>query len=131
MDAQVRDVWPLLFVTELDRSLVFYRDTLGFELLGEARDDGRVCWCRLRRGGATLMLQQACPEDGEPGERGRGVVFYFICDDADAMHAELTARGLELAPATTAPYRMRQVELADPDGYQLCFESPLDPEAWG
>jgi predicted enzyme related to lactoylglutathione lyase len=52
------------------------------------------------------------------------VIFYFVCDDADQMHAELTDRGLTLAAPKTAYYGMRQVTVPDPDGYVLCFENP-------
>ena len=124
----VREVWPLLLVQDIERSWEFYRDRLGFESAGEAGADGRVYWRRLRRGGASLMLQQAEAEDGPAAGRGRGVTFYFVCDDADAMHAELTARGLALALPQTASYGMRQLFVSEPDGYALCFESLLKIE---
>ncbi len=124
--ASIRETWPLLFVQDIARSLDFYRDRLGFEVVHEAQNDGQVFWCRLKRDHSSLMLQQAEPEDGEPQGRGRGVVLYFVCDDADAMHADLTARGLDLPEPETAYYGMRQVSVVDPDGYDLCFESPVD-----
>ena len=69
----------------------------------------------------ALMLQQTTEED-EPAEgRGRGVAFFFICDDADAIHAELSGRGLHPAPPQVAFYGMKQVFLKDPDGHELCF----------
>jgi uncharacterized glyoxalase superfamily protein PhnB len=71
------------------------------------------------------MLQQACEEDGPAGGRGRGVGFYFHCDDADAIHAELSTRGLALAAPTVAFYGMKQLYFKDPDGYELCFQSRL------
>jgi len=81
-------------------------------------------WCSMERGGSAIMLQQAEEEDGPAEGRGRGVSFYFICDDADAIHAELTSRGLQLSPPTIAYYGMKQVVVPEPDGYYLCFESP-------
>lgn len=124
----VREIWPLLFVDDIARSLEFYRDRLGFEVVAEARDGDRLYWCRLRRDAASLMLQQTEAEDGDLSHRGRGVVLYFLCDDADAMHAELTTRGMKLSAPQTAEYGMRQVEIVDPDGYDLCFESVVEPQ---
>jgi hypothetical protein len=81
----------------------------------------------MRRGGAVLMLQTACQEeDGPGGSRGRGVEFFFTCDDAHAMHAELTANGLKLDPPKVAFYGMKQLFLKDPDGYHLCFQNQVD-----
>lgn len=121
----IQELWPLLRVTDIERSIAFYRDQLGFDVVGDAKSDGRIFWCRLKRGGASIMLQQAEAEDGPAAGRGRGVGFYFVCDDADAIYAELTGRGLKLKPPTTADYGMRQVFVPEPDGYSICFESQI------
>lgn len=113
---------PLLLVAAIDRSLRFYRDQLGYSVIEEAQADGLVYWCRLERGGMSLMLQQAEPEDGSAMGRGRGVLFYVVCTDLDALAAEFTQRGLEYAPPVTTYYGMRQLSITDPDGYALCFQ---------
>src|SRR5262245_22539591 len=111
------ELWPLLFVEDMKRSISFYCDRLGFRLVRQAESEGRVFWCRLCRQDCSLMLQQAEAVDGPAEHRGRGVIFYFVCEDADRMYQELTERGLSLTPPKTAPYGMRQVYLPDPDGY--------------
>ena len=126
--AAVRELWPLLLVQDIDRSLAFYRDQLGFELVDAAQAKGRIFWCRLQRGARALMLQQAAAEDGPPEGRGRGVGFYFVCADADAMYRELSACGLDPAAPTVAWYGMKQLFVPEPDGYSICFES-LTPQA--
>jgi len=125
--ATVRQIWPLFAVEDMARSIRFY-ELLGFSVVGRANVDGRVFWCRLERGGASIMLQQADDEDGPAGERGRGVALYFVCDDVDRFRAELSARGLQLPPVTIAEYGMKQLFVPEPDGYLVCFESPTD--AW-
>ena len=122
----VRHVWPLLIVQYIDRSVEFYRDRLGFAVVGNAESDGKVFWCRLERGGASVMLQQSEEEDGPPEGRGRGVSFYFVCDDADMMYAELSDRGLQLEPPSAEYYGMKQLFVPEPDGYSICFESPTE-----
>jgi uncharacterized glyoxalase superfamily protein PhnB len=119
----VRELVPLLFVEDIARSVAFYRERLGFEMTGVWEPEGRLAWCRLQRGGSWLMLQQACDEDGPAEGRGRGVEFFFTCDDADALHAEFAARGLSLASPAVAFYGMKQLILKDPDGYELCFQN--------
>jgi uncharacterized glyoxalase superfamily protein PhnB len=119
----VRELWPLLLAADLERSLAFYRDQLGFSVVDEAQAAGRTFWCRLQRGGAALMLQQAEAEDGPAEGRGRGVSLYFVCDDVEAVYAEFVARGLKLDPPAVAYYGMKQVFVPEPDGYVICFES--------
>ena len=121
--AVVRRLWPLLSVQDIERSVQFYRDQLGFALVGRADAQGKMFWCRLERGGASIMLQQAEDEDGPAEGRGRGVAFYFVCDDADAIYAELSSCGLQLDPPKVAYYGMKQLFVPEPDGYCICFES--------
>jgi predicted enzyme related to lactoylglutathione lyase len=121
--ARLQQLTPLLFVKDLPRSLAFYRDQLGFACTNHADAEGKTFWCRIERDGASLMLQQADGEDPHTDRRGRGVTFYFICDDANAMHTELCGRGMELAPPEMAYYGMNQLFVPEPDGYEICFES--------
>jgi uncharacterized glyoxalase superfamily protein PhnB len=122
----VRELVPLLFVQNIETSVAFYRDALGFEVAGTWQPDDKLAWCRLEREGCALMLQQATEEDGPPESRGHGIAFFFICDDAAKIHDELISRGMHLSPPKDAFYGMKQVYVKDPDGYELCFESPTE-----
>jgi len=124
--ATIRELVPLLFVQDILRSAAFYQERLGFELTQKWEPEGKLGWCRLVRDGAALMLQQACDEDGPAAGRGRGVCFYFNCDDVQALFAEFTERGLALQPPTDAFYGMSQIFVSDPDGYELCFQSAIE-----
>lgn len=119
------ELTPLLIVAEMPRSLGFYRDQLGFRITQDWSHDGRLAWCRLERDGVSLMLQQACDEDGPAEGRGRGVGFYFACTDADAEYEQLQTLGVTVAPPQVAFYGMNQLFLKDPDGYELCFQNPV------
>jgi catechol 2,3-dioxygenase-like lactoylglutathione lyase family enzyme len=120
----IRQLWPLLAVEDIDRSIDFYHNELGFSVVGRAEAEGQLFWCRLERGGASIMLQRADEEDGPVGDRGRGVAFFFVCDDAERLHAEFSSRGLQLGRVTVAEYEMKQLFVSEPDGYSMCFESP-------
>jgi uncharacterized glyoxalase superfamily protein PhnB len=120
----IRELVPLLSVQDIDHSAAFYRDQLGFEMTTTWVPNGQLLWCRLQRSGSAIMLQQADAEDGPAENRGHGVHFYFNCDDVDDLCAEFAQRGLHLNPPTLAFYGLKQVFLQDPDGYELCFQSP-------
>jgi catechol 2,3-dioxygenase-like lactoylglutathione lyase family enzyme len=123
----VRELVPLLFVDNVQQSVDFYTTRLGFELKQTWEPDGELAWCRLERDRCAVMLQQATSEeDGVSGSRGKGVGFFFICDDAESVHSDFVRRGLALAAPEAAFYGMKQVFVKDPDGYELCFESPVE-----
>lgn len=121
----LHELAPLLIVAAMSRSLTFYRDQLGFQITQEWSPDDQLAWCRLERDGVSLMLQQACDEDGPAEGRGRGVVFYISCADASAEYERLQASGVNVAPPQVAFYGMNQLVVTDPDGYELCFQNPV------
>lgn len=125
--ASIREVWPLMLVQDLEKSLVFYRDLLGFNVEAESLADGKVFWCRISRGQVSLMLQQAEAEDGPAQGRGRGVGLYLVCDEIDTLFQEFTRRGVVIEPPSVTYYGMKQFLVPDPDGYFVCFECSLPP----
>ena len=113
---------PLLFVEDMRRSLRFYREALGSTVKScDHADVEQSGWCMLQRGGVAVMLQRITT-DRFDGKRGQGVELYIGCDDVDALHAEIVARGIDAKPPKTAYYGMRQLYVKDPDGYQLWFQ---------
>lgn len=120
----LRGVAPLLEVFDMDRSLEFYRDCLGFELLNISEGRG---WCMLQCGDVRLMLNTAYEDDerpeSPPTERvqwHRDLTLYFDAD-VHAVYRLLTESGWPACEPYVAPYGVLQVNTADPDGYGLAF----------
>ena len=90
---KVKENVPLLTVSDIQKSHEFYCGVLGFEEVQQWKQDDKLAWCRLEHGGAALMLQQACEEDPSSESWGKGVHFYFICDDAEEAYRTITERG--------------------------------------
>lgn len=128
----VRQAVPFFMVTDLEASVRFYVEGLGFALTREWRPDraaGRLQWCWLELGNAAVMLQEFW-RDGQPGgapkgSLGQGVSVYFMCADAIAIYRELVARGVS-AGRPFVGNGMWVTAVKDPDGYHLYFESPTD-----
>jgi lactoylglutathione lyase len=131
--SNVKQSVPFFMVTDIEASLRFYVEGLGFRITNEWRPEtagGRIQWCWLQHGDAAVMLQEYW-RDGQPGvgapagPLGQGVSVCFMCADAIALYHDFIARGLE-------PQRpfvgngLWVTSLRDPNGYQLHFESPTD-----
>jgi catechol 2,3-dioxygenase-like lactoylglutathione lyase family enzyme len=116
---------PFFGVTNIEASLRFYVDGLGFELKNKWIVDDRIRWCWLQVGGASLMLQEFLREGIPTGKLGEGVSVYFMCKDALAIYREARTRGLE-AKRPFVGNAMWVTGLSDPDGYLIYFESPTD-----
>ena len=79
----------VLAVPDLDRSVRYFVDVLGFQ--PEWRDGDN--WQSLTRGEVRIMLGH-CPDAPSSHEIGNHSYFaYLVVDDVDALHAELIANG--------------------------------------
>ena len=121
---------PELICTDLEQSLRFYRDVLGFRIL-YARPEHQFVF--LDRDGAELMLEQSQPQDRlwprAPLEYpfGRGANLELRIDDIDEVHAAVHAAGIVVyLPLAERWYRrddseigVRELVVQDPDGYLI------------
>ena len=127
MDAQpnIKLAVPFFMVRDMQRSLIFYTEKLGFTLTNQWVPHNKIEWCWLNRDSVSIMLQEPRNKnDYLPGARlGHGLSICFQCADALALYHEFSARGVEI----TEPFvgnHMWVVAFTDPDGYKLDFESP-------
>jgi lactoylglutathione lyase len=125
----VQQAVPFFRVMDIEASVRYYVDGLGFEMTSNWVDEGKLRWCWLQRGGAALMLQEFWKEGHHawvPEDKlGVGVSVCFICTDALAIYREVTARGIE-ASRPIVGNGMWNFGLSDPDGYRIEFESDTD-----
>lgn len=131
MTIAIRGICPLLQVFDMPTSLRFYRDILGFSEVEKSGPGDDVGWAWLRHGDAELMLNTAYDEGERPPipdparvAAHADTIVFMGCEDLDAAHTYLQARGVRADPPKVAPYGMKQLYAADPDGYGLCFQWP-------
>jgi lactoylglutathione lyase len=125
----VRLAVPFFHVKDIEASLRFYVDGLGFRITRRWEPDGRIRWCWLELDQVAIMLQEYW-KDGRPGgwpdgPMGQGVTICFTCADAIAVYHDASARGLNPARPFVGN-NFWVTSFTDPDGYRLDFESPTD-----
>lgn len=135
MGIKVEHLTPLIQVFDMPRSLRFYRDLLGFKVMADSGDGDSSSWVWIQLDGVNLMLndqyEPGSVPDAPPAERVRwhdDTCLYFGCADVDSAYAYLVSKGLDLDPPKVAPYGMKQLLLRDPDGYQICFQWPVNSD---
>ena len=121
-----------LFVTDLDRSIAFYRDILGFELLNRELDRGGDFMdvvCNHTGTRQDLALGQISDVD----TRDHGIArIGFEVEEIEETVAALEARGVRfLSPVATLPTEGvkhyaggKAVFFKDPDGIILELQQP-------
>ena len=124
-EVNVRLAVPFFGISNMETSLRFYIDGLGFQLTKKWIVEGKIRWCWLELGGAAIMLQEFLHGRAHEGTPGVGVSICFQCSDALQLYRDFTSRGI----AVQEPFvgnNMWVTILTDPDGYKLDFESPTD-----
>jgi len=121
----VKQAVPFFMVSNIEASLRFYIDGLGFRMTNKWIDQGKLRWCWLELGAAALMLQEFGKDRVPAGKLGDGICICFQCADALKIYREITSRGIQ-AKRPFVGNAMWVTAVSDPDGYKLDFESPTD-----
>jgi len=115
---KTRQLVPMIFVTDVERSSDFYKH-LGFAVGNTFAAEGATAptWAWLQSGDAQLML--AATSEPIVADQQR-ILFYIYTDDAPTAQATLRDVGLDPGPITTPFYAPRgEFRVTDPDGYVL------------
>ena len=118
MAIQTKQLVPMVFVADVERSIEFYRH-LGFEVGNTFGGDGatKATWAWLYSADAQVMLAAASEPIVADQQR---VLFYLYTDDVAAARASLDEAGLSPGEIATPFYAPRgEFRLVDPDGYVL------------
>ena len=114
---------PILHVRDVEASLRFYVDQLGFTSPWRYEEDGRVYVAQVEREGCALILADTWPE-----KVGKGLMFISVNLDHDAQIAALDTLRVEMeakgVPVKEGSWGYRLLVIDDPDGNQLFFNYP-------
>jgi uncharacterized glyoxalase superfamily protein PhnB len=119
---------PVLHVADVEASLRFYVNRLGFTSPWRFADDGKVYVAQVDRQGCALILADSWPE-----KIGKGLMFISLNVEPatreaavaalDALRAELETKGV---PVKEGSWGYRLLVVDDPDGNQLFFNYPAE-----
>ncbi|HEY3205049.1 MAG TPA: VOC family protein [Thermoanaerobaculia bacterium] len=115
------DASPSFTVNDLEKSLAWYRDVLGFAVEETWKDAGKVVGVSLRAGDVSLMIGQDDWKKGRDRKKGEGFrIFCMTKKNVDDLAERIEARGgrLDQGP-TDQPWGVRDISLTDPDGFKI------------
>ncbi len=122
----ITGISPVLLVSDVEQSVAYYRDLLGFtcNIHGDPPD-----FVTAKRDDAMILLALTDkPELIAPNWRTVENMWnvYIRVSDADAVYAEIQERGAEIDYTIyDAPHGFREFGVQDPDGHDIAFGQPI------
>lgn len=125
-------LWPTLTVEDVEASLAFYSERLGFRQdVAEKDETGTTFLGSVEIGETIIMFESAGP--GVRLESHHGLtsgVMLTIClpstNELEALHRRLQVAEVHIcSPIGDRPWGNRDFMIQDPDGYRLVFASPI------
>ena len=130
---------PILVTEDMEKTISFYRDILGFKVTAQIPDENPT-WCFLLRDDAAIMFTTPEEHDHEHGEdedhshdhehdhehhdssgANRLWTMYIYSEDVEVLWEELKDEDKVAYPLYDTHYGMREFGLRDRDGYMLSF----------
>jgi PhnB protein len=119
---------PALTVSDLKKSLHFYREVLGFDEWFQWQDDeGKEASAGVARDSVRVILDQETDSNRVDGRRGMGVLLYVDMgqDDVDAYFQRVKSDAAVVSEPKDQPWGDRSFIITDPDGYEISFAKAL------
>ncbi len=115
--------YTMVVVSDMGRSVEFYRDKLGIPLKFESPD-----WTEFQTGATTLALHgggvaRTGPPASDPSKQAGSCSIGFNVDDVDKTYLELQAKGIRfvMPPTQREGEGIRLAVAIDPDGLPVSF----------
>ena len=109
-------------VSDVDRAKAFYVDQLGFNADHDHQVTDELRFVQLTPPGSACSI--AIGTGLSKMEPGSVEGLQIVIEDADAAHAELSGRGVEVSDVQELPWG-RFVFFSDPDGNRWALQQPI------
>jgi len=122
----IRQIAPQFFTTDLDATLTYYTETLGFECLGTWNDP--PVYAIVARNGQRIHFRVADAPKPNPAKYEDELLDAGVfVDNVDVLHSEYASRGAVFTRALgDTPWDSREFVLKDCDGRLLAFGSATE-----
>ncbi len=115
-----------LTVKDLQKSLTYYQDTLGFVVERKIEREGKLRSVALKAGDVSISINQDDGAKGWERVKGEGFSLRITTDqNIDEVAESIKKHGgtLDSEPADM-PWGSRAFRFRDPDGYRFAISSP-------
>lgn len=126
MPIQLHQMKMMLATGDMDETITFYQDVLGFALGDKFESSGEISWCEMTLGDTALMFTQHETHTNEPEARDQfaqtTIVLYV--GNVEAIYENLVNQDISVSPRRVTFYGMKEFDFQDPTGYTILIGQP-------
>jgi uncharacterized glyoxalase superfamily protein PhnB len=124
---RLRSATPSFTVNDIEKSLAWYRDVLGFVVGERWERDGKLGGVELVAGSVTFMIGQDDWKKGRDRVKGQGLNIYCeTAQNVDRLAQRIKALGGTLAQEPKdQPWGTRDFAVLDPDGFKITIAAEM------
>lgn len=111
---------PVIPSADIDKSLRFWVDGLGFKMDSEMREEGKLVGCMVRNANLAFWLNRRAGTPTKP-ENYEGIRLYWAPSDLEESRTRLQQLGFAVSAIVARDYGQSEFFLTDTDGYSHCF----------
>jgi uncharacterized glyoxalase superfamily protein PhnB len=126
MTTRLKKLTPNLMVEDVNRTIAFYKDILGFELLATQPESGQFDWAMMKRNDVEMMFQARASLTGElPLFEGKAIdgslTFFVEVEDVKGLYTNLKDKVTIVQDMHATFYGAQEFAIQDCNGYILTF----------
>ena len=119
----IESCMPVIPSEDIEKSLRFWVDGLGFKAAQEMRENGKLIGCMVTNGKLVFWLNRRAGTPLKPPNY-EGIRLYWAPSDIHGMRKHLSDLGYAVSQIDARDYGQTEFVLKDDDGYSHCFGVP-------
>ena len=117
---------PNLMVEDVHRTIDFYRDVLGFELIASVPEEGTLNWAVMKCSSVELMFQSWSSLGNDLPQLRKAmppgpVLLYFDVESVQILRQQIEGKVTLLKEIQTTFYGTKEFTIQDCNGFILTF----------
>ena len=128
---ELQSLTPNLMVEDVEETIKYYEDVLGFTTIQTVPIDGKLAWGMIKRNEVVMMFQsKRSMEDGLTEMQGRkpggGLTLYIKMDGVQEWFEEIQEDAEVVAEIEETFYETLEFSIMDLNGYVITFAEDLE-----
>jgi len=130
MTIQMKNLTPNLMVEDVNQTVDFYKNVLGFDLIATVPETGRFNWAMMKQGGVEMQFQlRASLAEEIPAFKDRSIggslTLYVGVEGIEELHGRLKDKVAIVQAMHTTFYGTQEFALQDINGFVISFAETI------